>query len=207
MVAKKSKIEISLTDFIDFVCKVGKSKQTHVKTIKNRPPYDPNTDFYKALREGIVHIHKDKINRKDALEKLLKGLTDQKKITNYPTAITGYKKFWGKKTLKWFGPPSHHWIVGDLGVSINPELGLECDDKFYVIKLYMKSEKLTKDRIQQILSLMEDQLRNKTGKEVLFAVLDVKNNGTLHVNEKRDKSYLPLLKGEASSFESIWKDL
>lgn len=56
MAAKSKGIEISLTDFVDFVCKSGSAKLTQVKKVKYRDDYSPATDFYKALREGIIQI-------------------------------------------------------------------------------------------------------------------------------------------------------
>jgi len=200
---KTSAIEISLTDFVDFVSKSGGSKLTKVKQIKNRDDYHPATDFYKALREGIIAVHR-KDGSKAELNDLMNGLTDEKKIKNYPDAIAGYKKFWGNKKFTWFQPPAKHWKNGDVDIKINPELGLEYEDKFIVIKLYMKAEKLTKDRVTQILSLLESQLRKRVEPEVLFCVLDVKN-AKLFINESKDSSFLPLLEGEVRSFETIWK--
>lgn len=52
------KIEISLTDFVGFVNKMGTAKQNHVKTIKERPEYEPYMDFYKAIRTAIINLHK-----------------------------------------------------------------------------------------------------------------------------------------------------
>ncbi len=206
MAKVKYTIKISLTDFIDFVSRAGKSKQTKVKQIKERDPYHPVTDFYKPLREGIIDIHRTGGTKPD-LDGLLKGLTDEKKKRNYPIAIAGYKKFWGRKSLKWFEPPFSHWQVGDVDIKVNPELGLECDGKFWVIKLYLKADPLTKDKIGQILSLMEDQLRKKApDDEILFCVLDVKNS-KLFCNEDKDTSMLPLLKGEVLSLETIWKSI
>ncbi|WP_431242556.1 hypothetical protein ACQ9BO_22455 [Flavobacterium sp. P21] len=95
-------------------------------------------------------------------------------------------------------------MTGDLDIKINPELGLSFDNKFYVIKLFLKADKISKDKLSQILSLMESQLRKETGDEIIFAVLDVKNS-KLYENTKGDYTYLPLLEGEAKSFESIWK--
>lgn len=123
---------------------------------------------------------------------------------NYPVSIEGYKKFWGKKKIEWFDPPFYHWIIGDLDVKINPELGLSFDNKFYIIKLFLKADKISKDKLSQILSLMESQLRKEVGEDAIFAVLDVKN-AKLYENVKGDFTYLPLLEGEAKSFESIWK--
>ncbi len=200
---EKSTINISLTDFIDFVNKSGNSKMTKVRQVKYRNAYHPASDFYKALREEIIEIHKNNDDKK-ILDNLLQKLTDLKKKVNYPISIDGYKKFWGKKKIQWFDPPFFHWQTGDLDIKINPELGLAFDNKFYVIKLFLKADKITKDKLSQILSLMESKLREEVGDEIIFAVLDVKN-AKLYENQKGDFTYLPLLQGEAKSFESIWK--
>lgn len=199
---KSKKIEISLTDFIEFVNKVGGSKQTKVKEIKNRDDYEPQQDFYKPLRERIVEIHMNDLPKKE-LDKIISELKDDKKIKNYPDAISGYKKFWGRKKLIWFDPPTKHWTIGDLDVRINPELGLECNGNFFVIKLYFKADKLSKNEVDQILSLLENQLRGKVEEEIIFCVLDVRNS-KLFENSTKDTSLLPLLRGEARSFEEIW---
>ena len=88
----KRKIEISLTDFIDFVSKSGGSKMTKVKQIKKRDAYQPFADFYKGLREGIIETHEKGLPKKE-LNKIIDELTDPKKISNYKEAIEGYKKF------------------------------------------------------------------------------------------------------------------
>lgn len=198
-------IEISLTDFVDFVCKAGSSKLTKVKQIKSRDDYSPATDFYKALRKGIIKNHENGGGKKE-LNKIIDSITDPKKIKNYNEALTGYKKFWGRKHITYFLPPYKHWIIGDVDIRINPELGLEYDDQFFVVKLYLKSDKLSRDKIDQILTLMESQLRKKVEQEVKMAVLDVKN-AKFYVKEDSDVTLLPLLDGEARSFETIWNSL
>jgi hypothetical protein len=202
---KKSPIELSLTDFVDFVCKAGKSKLTKVKQIKGREEYSPATDFYKGLREGIIKNHEDGGTKKD-LTNIIDGLTDPKKLRNYSEAINGYKKYWGRKTITFFNPPFKHWKVGDVDVRINPELGLEYDDKYFVVKLYLKNDKLSKDKIDQILTLMESQLRKKVEPEISMAVIDVKN-AKFFVKEDDDLTLLPLLDGEVRSFETIWNSI
>ena len=201
----KTSIKISLTDFLDFINKTGSSKMTKVRQVKNREKYHPSTDFYKPLRDGIVEIHRNNEDKK-SLDEITGGLTDKKKIDNYPNAIEGYKKFWGKKKFLWFDPPFNHWKVGDLDIKINPEIGLQINDKFYIAKLYFKADKLTKDRIGQILSLMEYQLRNEVEDEIIFCVIDVRN-AKMYENIIGDITYLPLLEGEAKSFETIWKGI
>lgn len=141
---------------MDFVCKSGSTKLTKVKQIKNREDYSPATDFYKALREGIQDIHR-KNGKKKELKIILEKVSDPKKIKNYSESIDGYKKFWGRKEPIWFEPPMKHWIVSELDVRINPELGLEFDSKKYLIKLYFKNDKLSKEKITQVLTLMESE--------------------------------------------------
>jgi hypothetical protein len=205
MAKLKSKIEISLTDLVGFVCKSGSAKLTKVKEIKKRDVYSPATDFYKGLREGIINIHSNN-QTKNELKNILSTVTDSKKIKNYSEALDGYRKFWGRQSFVWFTPPYKHWIIGEMDVRINPELGLQNKDKFYVVKLYLKSEKLSKDKVSQILTLMEKELRKAVEPEIKFAVLDVKN-GKIFIKTDDDISLIPLLEGEARSFETIWNGI
>lgn len=199
------KTEISLTDFINFVNKSGTQKLNQVRQIKNRTEYEPWGDFYKPIREGIQQIHKTG-KSKEALGDLLKQVTDSKKLSNYPDLISGYKKFWGRKQMNWFVPPHRKWSVGDIVIRINPELGLEYGGKFYVIKLFFKDEKISKYQVDQILALMEYQLRSRVNEpEIKFALLDVRK-GKLYEN-KVNSDMLPLLLGEAHAFDTMWKNI
>jgi hypothetical protein len=206
MAMKKSLINITLTDFIDFVNKSGGTKLTKVREIKKREDYHPSKDFYKILRDGIIEIHQGN-GKKSDLDKILNELSNDVKIKNYPDIIRGYKKFWGRKDIQWFNPTTVHWKQGEVDINVNPELGLEYNGNFYIIKLYFKSDKLTKDRSGQILSLMESKLRKVVAvDEVLFAILDVRNS-KLFINENKETIYLPLLDGELKSLEIIWKGI
>lgn len=205
------KIEISLTDFVGFVNKMGNAKLNHVKTIKDRPQYEPYMDFYKAIREAIINLHKRKQENK-FLDSILKDLTDSKKKKCYPEIITGYKNFLGRKQFKWIKPPKKDWKVGNVTITVNPEIGLEEKKKdgssnFYIIKLYFKDDVLKKAQADQILTLMEMQLRSKVKEpEIMFAILDVRRN-KFHVKKDHDLKELPLLRGEAYSFATIWDNL
>ncbi|WP_417558727.1 hypothetical protein [Mesoflavibacter zeaxanthinifaciens] len=203
--AKSSLIKISLTDFIDFVSKTGSTKLTQVKKVKERKPYHPSTDYYKYVREGIIGIHEES-GDKSEFDNLIKNTPDIRKKENFEKAIKGYTKFLGKKTVSWVEPPFRHWRSGNLDVKLNPEVGLKYDGTKHYIKLYFKSEALSKMKASQILSLMESELRAKVKRDDLFCVLDVRT-GKLFCNEKRDTSLLPLLKGEAMSFETIWNSI
>ncbi len=208
---KKEMIEISLTDFIGFVNKTGNAKQTHVKNIKERNDYEPFRDFYKPIREGIQKLHKKNLE-KDSLNELMAGVTNEVKKNNYSDVINGYKKFLGRKRFGWIKPPQKDWKIGNISISVNPEIGLEekkkdGTSKFYIIKLYFKDERIQKSHIAQILTLMEMQLRDKVKEpEVKFALLDIRKS-KLYVKEDSKLDERPLLEGEARSFATIWENL
>jgi len=198
-------INISLTDFIDYVSKIGTSKFTIVNQIHSRDEYHPAFDFWKPLREGIIDFHKfDK--DKSELDNILNELTDKKKINKYPLLIESYKTFIGRKKIEWFDPPFKEWKTNDLLVRLNPELGLDINGNLYVIKLYFKADKLSQMKADLILLLMNTKLKKGDFKDATFAVLDVERN-KLFEKTKLNKIHLSLLEGEAMSFVNIWKSL
>lgn len=205
------KIKISLTDFVGFVNKMGNAKLNHVKAIKERSKYEPYMDFYKMIREAIIKLHKRK-QKKELLDEVLEELMDSKKKSCYPEIVAGYKKFLGRRQFEWITPPKKDWKIGNITITVNPEIGLEEKKRdgtsnFYIVKLYFKEDVLKKSQADQILTLMEMQLRSKVKEpEVKFAILDVRNS-KFHVKKDHDLKELPLLEGEAHSFATIWDKL
>lgn len=205
--AKNNK-EISLTDFIDFVNKIGAAKQTKVRTVKYRAEYEVFSDFYKPLRDEIVNNHKNNGCRED-LDGVLEKVTDRKKMNSYKLLIDGYKKFWGRRNLIWVDPPRSTWTESGITIRINPEIALEQKSKdgkstFYVIKFYFKEDAITKYQVDQILTLMEYKLRDKVKEpEIVFALLDIRKH-RLYEKKNKELKELPLLSGEFSSFATIW---
>jgi hypothetical protein len=197
---------ISLTHFVDFVSKAGAPKLTVVKNAKKQlaEDYDPATDFYKVVREGIVEMHRAG-EPKSALNALVTGLTDKKKQTAYPFILQGYKKFLGKKKVSWFDPPRDEWTHGGLAVSVNPELGLKINGVRHAIKLYFKADKLAKLRIDIATQLMELVL-GAPKKPLVFGVLDVRN-AKLFASSGVNQGLIALLQGEASSFAQIYTSI
>lgn len=198
---------ISLNDFVGFLNKTGRHRLSHVKQIKNRPDYEKNFDFYAPFREAVQALHKKDLD-KNELDKLIDNLTDRKKQSNYPALVNGYKKFWGRKSLKWFKPPKKDWKIGDVSIRINPELGLEYNNKFYVIKLYLKEDPIRKDQIDQILSLMEMQLRSKVlDPEIQFAFLNVRKSKLYIYDSKVFNDVKDSIAIEAKTFNEYWKSI
>jgi hypothetical protein len=140
-----------------------------LRTSNPRPVFD----FYKSLRDRIVEIHRED-DQKSVLSTFMASVTDQKKRTNYPSAVSGYRKWWGQKTLGWFVPPRTVYTQHGVEVIINPELGLAVNGARHLIKLYFKTEPLSKLRVDIITRLMEGTLRSHCQNNELMAVLDVR---------------------------------
>lgn len=192
-------MEIPLTSFIDFVLKSGSPKMTCAKKIHAQlsEEYDPITDYYKRFREAVQELHKKGLGKAELIK--LIGDLPPSKSDNYKAMVNGYKKFLGTKDIKWFIPPRKVWKHGSVEISINPELGLEWDDNRYIIKLYLKNEKPSKDRFSSVLALMKYTLAPK-GANV--ALLDVRNS-KLYLFEHSMIDLMPLIRGEAESLDFI----
>jgi hypothetical protein len=189
--------EISLTDWVDFVIIAGPPQFTKVKELAARGEYDPRCDFWKPLREGLQNYHQGKAR----LDEVLLGLKDPKKLKRYPDAMKAYQKFVGKKHVAWFKPPSGLWTYGGLTVRVNPELGLQFDGKKHVVKLYLKEEKPTKQRLNIVLAMMRTALN--LGDGTVPAVLDL-SSCRLITPKPVEQDLLPMLQAQAIAFVHMW---
>ena len=198
-------IEISLTDFVDFVAKSGTPRLTHVRNIKSRGTYDPAEDFWRAMRNRIVEFHRTGGTDKKVLKKLALNQADSRKTHNYSKAAMGYSKFLGRKRVEWFEPPTTLWQKGSLAIRINPELGLIINGTRHIIKLYFKGTPLGKNKADMLLLLMSDSLFDAEDHDQ-SAIIDVQRSRLLSALEPSG-NLMPLLKGEALAFQTIWNEL
>jgi hypothetical protein len=191
--------DISLTDFVDFAISTPPSQLTKVRRLCGRGVYDPRFDFWKPLRERVQEFHE----KGRSLDQVLVGLKDPKKVKRYPSSVKAYGKFVSKQEgLFWFKPPSAVWSYGGLNVRVNPELGLNIGGKKYVIKLYFKDEKPTKQRLKVVFEMMRISLH--LDGSAISAVIDV-SNGKLMVPTPLAEDLLPLLEAQALAFMHLWK--
>lgn len=193
-----------MTTFIDFVLKSGTPRLTVLRKAKAEyaQQYSPAKDFYKLLRQSIVEMHLNKMSI-IGLDTLLGGLNDQRKVRPYRECIAGYKKWCGRSEFEWVKPFNAQWIRGHLVVRVNPELGVSIDGITHFVKLYFKSDKLTKPRIEAMFCLLSQSLSNDFG-EAKVGILDVRR-GVLHCPKRNIPDIETLLEGEAAAFETIWE--
>lgn len=199
------KVQISLTDFVDFVLKTGTPRLTKVREIKDRDEYHPAFDFWRQLREGIEELHRSGYHV-DWLDSIALKQTDPRKINRYPEAIAAYKKFVGRKKLEWFEPPKDKWISDDLTININPELGLFINGTPHIIKLFFKDDSLDKRKSEVVLHLMEEQFRESCGPQTVMSILDVKSSRLISPTKSPENISI-LLRAEANTFIQIYNAL
>lgn len=196
--------QISLTDFVDIVSKAGRPKATKVRQVRERPEYEPAFDFYKSFREHIIENHR-RGGTKASVSDVLRTLSDQKKINSYTELANAYRKWWGRKELKWFTPPRDLYSANGIEVILNPELGLEINGKRHIIKMYLKNDPLTTFKTELIIDLLEQQLRNNTNTVDHFAVLDIRRS-KLFSEPPHTPTSIPIINAEISYISSIWNE-
>lgn len=195
--------QISLTDFVDIVSKSGKHKASKIKAIQRRPEYEPALDFYRGVRDGMVKLHQRGGN-KNELSTIIDKTTDPRKLENYAQILSGYNKWWGKKALGWFAPAKTTYSYGGVDISINPELGLDIGGARHVVKLYFKTDPLSKAEADLITFLMESELRPHVTQIETMSVLDVRRSKlfTYTANSAADKR---MINAEMAYIASYWE--
>mgnify|MGYP006902746727 FL=1 len=163
--------------------------------IQMQQEYDPATDYYKRFREAVQTLHAED-KPKNELANLI-GELPANKHENFARMIEGYKKFLGKKEVEWLSPKREIWKHGNLEIPINPELYVKLNDQKHLIKLYMKAEKPSKDKVASILALMKHTI---SGRGMIYSVLDVRNS-KLYTYDTAMDVLMTLVEGEANSLE------
>lgn len=201
-----SEVRVGLTNFVDFVNKTATQKLTVVRKQKkeNTEDYEVYADFYKAVREGIVNMHK-KGQDKSALDGVLKGLADKRKKKHFAAIITGYKEFLGRKKVSWFPPPKDEWTHAGLAMRLKPEVGLVINGERHAIKLYLREKPTLKKANADIIThLMDFVLVPGKRNRPRFCVLDVRRNKLFSAPNKTD-GLMTIARAEAACFVEMYR--
>lgn len=202
---KNSDIQVSLTEFVNFINSSGMAKMTIVSNAKMRHEIEGNPfDYWKDFKEEVKIQLKRKGDKEDMWELVEKVREDMRE--NYNQMISGYLKFWKPTRMEWITPVKKMVHIGGVKMILNPEIGVKWQGKEYMIKLYMKAnENLDKRHADIILALMNSELREKVGENVELAILDVRR-GKLFSCVNTDSKLLVLLKAEARAFADMWRE-
>jgi hypothetical protein len=197
-------IKISMNDFSSFLMKNGAARMTSVRTTKYRPPYHPSRDYWKKLRDAIVEYHLKGMTDKKVLDKVVLNVREEKQ-QNHRDMIAFYKRFLGRKEIKYHPISSRKWRNKNLVIAVNPELIFEIKGISYIIKLHFKKDKLTQRKIESTLALLKNVYASEIAEGAEVAMLDIRRNKLF--TPKSPKNLMTLLGGEANSFEHIWNTI
>lgn len=200
-------ISISLTDFIDFISSSGTAKLNQVAAYKRRENYAFRVDYWRELRNSITEFHADDTLKKEYFDAALKvNFLDDDKREKARPLLDNYKKFLGRKQIISKPIIKCDWQYSkDLVIRVNPELHLIVQGKEQLVKFYFKKEPLTKKKIDLALLLMKIATQDVI-KDVHYTLFDLPQN-KLWTQENPNMKLLPLLKGEAENYITIYKNL
>lgn len=195
---------VSLTTFIDFISETGTAKANVVSKYKHNE-YEPYKDFYKAIRDLFINLHKGKIQQNHLSAKLRAVISSAPKSRqpHYEEIGKCYLKWLRKNNSTWIDPVHGYWRSGKLTVSINPELGLDISGQPYFLKLYFKKDRLKKDTITSITSLMDTQCRTGAPNGCIMGIFDIRRS-KIHPSQGTTQTIKNLLNAEAAYWNTIW---
>jgi hypothetical protein len=204
---KQNEIQISMTEFVNFINASGMARMTIVAKAKAKHeeiegnPYD----YWKDFKEEVKRQLKNNGSKEDFLE-MLESVREEVR-SNYQEMVNGFLRFWKPTRMKWFKPVNHKASIGGVKMIVNPEIGILWGNRRLMIKLYLKAnENLDKRHADIVLALMESELRGRVDPDIEFAVLDVRR-GKLFKYVNNDPRLKVLLKAEGRAFSNMWKDI
>lgn len=193
---------LSLTSLVDIVSKSGTPKATCVRDVKAQmsAPYDPATDYYRGIREAIIEAHVNGLGKRHI--STAANAANFRRAATYTQLAADYNGWWGRKSIAYFDPPRATWQPpGLFEVNVNPELGLEINGTQHVIKLYFKSDAITKARVDIITHLMQQEL-SSPGTAYEFSVLDIRRRRLHTITPPSGLG--PLLIAELAYVAALW---
>jgi hypothetical protein len=194
---------VSLTTFLDFTAATGSGRISELRQAKKRyaQDYSPAKDYYKFLREAIEECFEQGWSA-GALKATLSTLPDSRKAEAFEECCQGLTKWVGRKSVTALPKSRARWSSGGLTVRINPELYLNIAGKPHLVKLYFKAEKISKQRVDVALHL----LNNRAAKGTTAGILDLRRS-KLYVPTVVKPGMAALLNAEAAAFTSLWEEI
>lgn len=211
--------QIPMSIFVDFIMANGPPRVTLVSRWKREEA--ESHDFYAGFKSAIVGMHA-KCLGVDSLRPFFAGQSDARRKRIYPELAAHYGAILRKmpKLLTQNGAPPvfgrsrpvpASFGIGPRhpGVRVDPLLSITVGGKVYGVKLYLRSDKPTRKRVDIILGLMHaayaetsQPLLSKSG-DLRFALLDVRRE-QLHMSEAPSTAVWTLLHGELAAFNAIY---
>ena len=162
--------------FADFLTKKQRFKKNYVHNVIKQGVYRPEEDYYLNLRQRLKSLMK-KNSSLNELDIILKKIAP-KKFDNYEVLIDQIQNYMQNKKYTWVTPPRYTKNYSGLMLTVNPEIGLQIDEKTYFIKMYFKKKELDSEKVGIMQKIMQDALKNDFP-DTNVAVWDIRQ-GILH---------------------------
>ena len=200
-------IKISLTQFLTFSVKASTSaKITYVRGIKSSD-YSPAFDYWRSLRTAIQSVAFEGKDLSYLLEVAEKA--DERHRKNYLKDANKFINFVRSNDVTYFKTGKANWSLDDnFSVSASPELGMVINGTKYCVKLYYKvpseSVKMTKRKLDSMLTLMHVSNKDFDPEDSKFAVLNLQNGKIITLDKPIGAENTLALEIEAQNFLDIW---
>jgi hypothetical protein len=200
-------IKINATTFANFCAAVGTKKITVVREAmpKYRKGYKQGPDYWKPFRDEFASVLRRGATATELKNVLSSPHVKPEQEENYGRAIDGAIKWIGRKKIALSPAHAKEWRNGDLVVKVQPEFLADINGVPHVIKLWLKAgDKLTKQRADILLHLLDTTHGKGAGSTATVAVLDV-IQGKMFVQTRKMANIAALMVAEATAFEQLWK--
>jgi hypothetical protein len=167
--------EISVTLFVDYLLAVGRRRATVVRS-HHREPFDT----YALFKQAVLPVAAGRTTL-EAFEARVAQL-DQRRGELYPPLCAGLARFLRSKAVvgvAFFKPRTvFHGIEPGYAFVVNPELGFTNGAETCAVKLWCRTEPLTRERVELTCAVMQ-LAYEQVIPGIRAAVLDVRA-GKLH---------------------------
>ena len=161
--------EFVVYDFLFIAVATGKPKSDKIKKIINRTKYNPNQDYYGAMRTSIKFLFTGKrhISHLYDIARKRKG---SKKV-NYEKVATTFNNWQSGKNISAYKALREEYLYQQTKIICNPELNVTINGIPTLVKLHMsQKDKMTQERANIICHLMKKAVGSE---EYNYLVLDL----------------------------------
>mgnify|MGYP001282052458 CR=1 FL=1 len=203
-------MKITLSQFLSYAAKTTTyGKLTAVQKIKENTAYEPATDYWKPIRDGLHHVLQGNMTF-DNLSQVAASATQRgNKQKNYLEAVSKLESFFKNRQYVYRAAPKATWSNDDesLQVTTSPEFVLAMDGTNYLIKVFYRvkkhDERLTKWNIGSSLMLMDKATYSEQPEHSVPAILNLQTQQLVTLSDIKEPNEA-LLQADAAMFVTLW---
>jgi hypothetical protein len=194
---------IYLNVFADFVMSTSSKRATLIKRLireQNKKPSEYNTfEDWLPIRNAIQRYLRAG-GTGSALDLALEKANEKRKA-RYEALIGGFKKYRGKRDLKWVELPTLTFTYNALSVKCKPDVGIVDRGTKYFLKLHYGAVAPSNERVAVVAQVMRSAMKGVSA-ETKFGMLDLRR-GTVRARPGSE-TMADAIEQDAEAFLSYW---